>query len=155
SAEGRAATPSLDSSSDRARQKAAFASRISGRLYIGRLAAMVMAMRPVGVRGRLRSFLGRLQQRERGSDALLLGAALDRMSEHDVADGEAAVPEQDPLVGTLSLALGAAHDLADLRVDVVLLQAAVLDQRMERAAEAALRPVVDHDLVHREGQLRI
>src|SRR5215203_4590056 len=97
------------------------------------------------------SFFLRLQQRQHGSDTLLLRATMDRISQHDIADGEATVPEQDALVIALAATLRAANDLADLGMDVIAGQPATLDQRKKRAAMAALCPIVDHKLVHAKG----
>src|SRR5882672_6464091 len=74
-----------------------------------------------GPRPAWRSLLGGFEQRKDDADAFLLVA--------------------------LASGLGAADDLADLGVDVIACEPSTLDQRMERAAVPALRPVVDHELV--------
>src|ERR1700732_2817320 len=102
-----------------------------------------------------RSLLGRIEQRKHDADTLLFGAGMDRMPEHDVADRKAAVPEQNALVVALASGLCAADDLADLGVDVIAREPSTRDQRMERAAVPALRPVVDHELVHAERKFGI
>src|SRR5437870_7431711 len=61
-----------------------------------------------------RSLLGRFEQRKHDADALFLGAGMDRMPEHDVADRKAAMPEQNALGVALASGLCAADDLADL-----------------------------------------
>src|SRR6195256_5896586 len=77
------------------------------------------------------------------------------MPQHDVADGESAVPKQDALVGALTSGLGAAYDLADLSVDGGVGEPAALDQRIQGPAASALRPVVDDQLVHPKRKLGI
>jgi len=70
---------------------------------------------------------------------------------------EAAVPEQDALVGSLPAGPVAAHDLAELRVQPLGGQPARVDVRAQRPQRAGvgLAPVVDHDLLHRVGQVEL
>src|SRR5262249_49853834 len=67
-------------------------------------------------------------------------------SQHDIADGKAAVPEQNPLAWVGPAGSISASYLSYFGVDVFGAQAAILDQRIERTRLAALRPVVDHPL---------
>ena len=79
------------------------------------------------------------------------------VAERDVAERQAAVPEQDGLVVALAAGLHAGDDLAELGMQRLLAQLAGLDMGAQRAelAALALAPIVDHDLGHDVGQRQL
>ena len=76
------------------------------------------------------------------------------MAECDVAQRQAAMPEQDGFVVALAAGLQAGDDLAELGMQGFLAELAGFDVGAQRAelAGLALAPVVDHDLAHDVGQ---
>src|SRR5206468_6075094 len=77
-----------------------------------------------------------------------------RVPERDVAQAQAAMPEEDSLVVRLAARFVAGDDLSELGVEVVLVEPSAVDVRAQRAeaARPRLTPVVDDDLVHHVGQ---
>jgi hypothetical protein len=61
-------------------------------------------------------FTRRILQCQLGADILFLCLATQIVTEHDVADGKAAVPEQDALMATLAPRSSTSDDLADFRL---------------------------------------
>ncbi len=77
--------------------------------------------------------------------------------ERDVAEAQAAVPEQDGFVVALAARLQAGDDLAELGVQRLFAELAGFDVGAQRAelAALALAPIVDHQLGHDVGERQL